>query len=256
MATKKLAGKKQAEASAKGQGKSKGSIDITILDHSPAKAVAGEDKDVAYKKAKENMVDIQKNKIIISHGYMMLAKALYEHKMGEMFKTLGHETFEDFLAQPEISIPHGTAYDLIKAYRMFVIELKFTLDEIQSVDVTKTKALLRIDIPNKTSAKEWIHKATTLSRSDLITAIQEYQGKDPEHSKRTQSEDAWQVLKHRLEGRTRNSWFKTKDEISSIGCSACGKECDTSDVILSNDNFKLIVVKCLKCKKEELVIFA
>ena len=229
-----------------------------LLTHPPANTTkfAYSSKE-EYKNAKENMVDIQKNKIIISHGYMMLAKGLYENREKKYYIELGYETFDDFIAIPEISISRSIAYDLMLAYKTFIVDLKFTGEEIQKIDVTKTRAILRIDIPNKTSAKEWLHKADTLSRSDLMSAIREYQGKEEiEHTKRTECNDAWRILKMRLEGRNRNNWFKTKADINSIACRKCGKDCETEDIILENSEFKLIVVKCMACKHEELMIFA
>ena len=55
----------------------------------------------------------------MNQGAVILGKELYEMQTNEEYKALGYETFEAYLAMPELSFRRRTAYHLITIYKVF-----------------------------------------------------------------------------------------------------------------------------------------
>ncbi len=209
------------------------------------------------KAANQNQIEILKGKAMVNVGYIVLAKALYENKTKEYYKSHGCETFEEYLGLPEISIGRAMAYDMMRAYKMFVLDFGFKEEEVQKIDVTKVRELMRLDIPNKAEANRWLNKISTLSRSDIISEVQDAQGKtQTHHAKVTECEPAWHVLKMRLEDKKDRDWLLTTNEVSVCECSTTESknEMREKDILLQGKEYKLVTVVCPKCKNEKLVI--
>lgn len=213
---------------------------------------------VKYESAKTNEKKIIELKKLASESFILMGEALYNNRKERLYEALGHESFESFLGDPEISISRSTAFDLMKAYEFFILTHKLDIKTLVEVGVSKVAMLLRLDLDSKAQVEDWVEKARTLSKSDLIDEIKEHQGKTVTHKKSTKIEEAWHVLKLRLAGRDpekASSWLHNLPDIGKQGCVYCGQEINNyTDVILEGENYRLIVIKC-DCGKQSLKLF-
>lgn len=92
------------------------------------------------------------------------------------YKTLGYETFEEYLGTPEISLSRGYVYKLIKNYELWVQKYNVSPAKLQGIDTEKLY-LVGI-VSNKNDYEEWLEKAKVLSRSDIRGLIK---GEDYEY---------------------------------------------------------------------------
>jgi len=84
---------------------------------------------------------------------------------------MGFDKFEQYLALPEISIKYGTAMQLIRVYKKFVIELQLPKDEIMTIDYYKLDTI--VPVVNKQKYKDLLTEAKELTRIDLRKRIKE-----------------------------------------------------------------------------------
>jgi len=196
----------------------------------------------------------------ISQAYMRTAEILHEIHEKKHYKTLGYDTFETWLGIPEISMPRSTAYELIQAYKFFIVKMGLQIDDIK-VEITKMRMLNRLEakgvITSPDQAREWLGKAESLSCSDLKVEINEQAG-TPEatekYGKRTDCEPAWHILQMRLQGVKRASWLITGD--TPVKC-YCGKIMDkdnATETLLTGHHYTLQAYECDKCKKTFLIM--
>lgn len=120
--------------------------------------------------AQDNYNDTIELKNTIGTSYFIMGKLLTENKRNGLYKLLGHQTFEAYLAIPEISFHRTTAYKYMKVYSEFVEYYKIKESELVGVDLDKLYLIL--PYIDKTNVEDWLEKARTLSRSDLRVAIQ------------------------------------------------------------------------------------
>jgi integrase len=92
------------------------------------------------------------------------------------YKTLGYETFEEYLGTPEISLSRGYVYKLIKNYELWVQKYHVSLAKLHEID--SEKLYIAGMIATKDNYEEWLEKAKTLSRSDIRGLIK---GEDYEY---------------------------------------------------------------------------
>lgn len=97
-----------------------------------------------------------------------LARLLKENRDKSYYKLLGYDSFEEFLADPDISMRRSTVYNYIRIYELFVERLK--LDEAMLAEIG-TRRLQLVSPVVENDPKEWMSKARELSRSDLAEEV-------------------------------------------------------------------------------------
>jgi hypothetical protein len=97
-------------------------------------------------------------------------------EMKENYRILGYETFESYLGAPEVSIGRSTAYSLIEIYNKLIEEKGLEIKLLSEIDYSKLLKI--IPMSNQSDFGEWLEKAKTLSRSDLIDEIKELKGEE------------------------------------------------------------------------------
>ena len=87
------------------------------------------------------------------------------------------DTWEGYLATPEINISRGYAHKLITNYEIWVLKWKFRMRDIDNIDAEKL--YLAGMVATKEDYEEWLEKAKVLSRSDIKGLIrgEEYEYK-------------------------------------------------------------------------------
>jgi hypothetical protein len=118
-------------------------------------------------RAQEVQENIKKGCSAIRGLWVALASYLYEFFEGKMWTTLGYETFNEWLATPEIDLGRTQVYALVEAYRELVIERGVDPETLGAIDVSKIAVVLPALRAGAASLEEALSDCETLSRSDL-----------------------------------------------------------------------------------------
>lgn len=118
-------------------------------------------------RAQEVQANIEKGCHAIRGLWVALAGYLYEFVDQKMWRLVGHETFNEWCATPEIDLSRTHVYMLVEAYRELVIERHVVPEEIGAIDVTKIAVVLPALRAGAVSLEEALSDCETLSRSDL-----------------------------------------------------------------------------------------
>ncbi len=120
--------------------------------------------EIIVKEAFENHRYILDLKSRIGEDLLRLALLLKNSYDNHYYKTLGYDTWEEYLGTPEISMSRFWAYKLIKVYETWVE--KFGV-EPEKLDIDLEKLFLTIKKATKENYKEVLEQARNLSRSDV-----------------------------------------------------------------------------------------
>lgn len=134
----------------------------------------------AANEAFENDSSIRAIKDSLQVSFLELAKVLKENRDRKYWETLGYDTFEAYIANPDIGFERSTIYNLIAIYERFVLEY-----DVQPAGLAKTyysKLTEILPVVTKDNYEEWLTKAETLSRSDLREEVRSHQGRSPVYS--------------------------------------------------------------------------
>jgi len=115
-----------------------------------------------------------------------LLKTVRDHAL---YKTLGYETFNEYIGSPEVSISRAWAYKLISSYETWVLGAGFRPEALQDVDVEKLALVRPLVQKDPGSAHEWLARARELSRSDLRRVVQESLGLDGDREEQDSAEE-------------------------------------------------------------------
>lgn len=107
---------------------------------------------------------------------LLMGKLLYEIQEQGLFEQLGYTTFEEYLADPELSFKRATAYNLKKMYKQWVLDYGYSVEELGSVGFERL--LEAGKVATEETKEDWLVKARELSRSDLLTEVAEHKGND------------------------------------------------------------------------------
>ena len=131
--------------------------------------------------AHKNYEDLLTAKMGELANTFVIAKLLYENHEGGFWKVLGHDSFESFLAQPELKIKQSKAYNLIGIYKLYCQELCVPADRLLKAGTSNLVRLMRKDAIDlvRGDKEEWISKAESLSKSDFADEIAEAVGSTP-----------------------------------------------------------------------------
>lgn len=111
----------------------------------------------------------------IGNNILKMGKLLYEIKEQRLYEPQ-YESFNEFIAMPELSFSRAMAYKAVVVYRVFVEEYAVQ-DLIDGIDADKLYKISGV-VTNDT-VSEWIEKAKVLSRGDLSEEVREAKGFKP-----------------------------------------------------------------------------
>lgn len=111
--------------------------------------------------------EIIRCKEVLTEGFLYLGQKLCECQKERLYLQLGYETFEEYLADPEIQvfIKRAWIYELMKAYRVFIQQHNIDIEMLKQIGITKLTVIA--PIVNKENADELLEQAKTLTVSDL-----------------------------------------------------------------------------------------
>lgn len=109
---------------------------------------------------------IERKASAIRESWYSLAADLYEFHEGSMWTPLGYDTFEEWLAGPEIDLGRRHVYRLLQVYRDLVID-RHVPPEALTAEVTKIDAVIPAIKKGRVGVEDALTDAETLSRSDL-----------------------------------------------------------------------------------------
>lgn len=140
---------------------------MTDLTDKAKRIIREENANQAY----ENDKGIKDLKKSINGGFLELARLLYENKLNQYHSELGYDSFESYLAQPELGFDRTSIFRLIRIYETLILKYKVPPAELLGTDYTKLDQIL--PILTDSNLTEWVDKAKELSRSDLQAEIKE-----------------------------------------------------------------------------------
>jgi len=114
-------------------------------------------------------------KEMLTEGFLLLAEKLYFCQQKELYKELGYETFEEYIAIPELGFKRAWVYELLRIYRVYIEKYNIDKDILKKIGVTKLALLTSVVDDN--NYDDWLSKANTLSVSDLLKERLEYRQK-------------------------------------------------------------------------------
>ena len=153
--------------------------------------------------AHENFTRTIDAKCEIAKNFLTLGKLLKECLDEGYWKLLGSESFEAYVAQPEIALSRSYAYQVVKLYEVYVQKLGLATETLQAIGPHRLIRLLPAAEDGRFD-EEMLGKAASLSLSDLET---EYRG-EKRHKKREREIEYY--------GEDYDEWMM------SGGCCICG----------------------------------
>ena len=108
--------------------------------------------------------------------FLHLGERLHVFKKMRGWYTMGHPTFESYLADPDVDISRTLAYRLMGVHEMFVELLECPPDGLLAAGPNKLELL--IPHVHSLNVDVWVNRAAALSRSDLREELREEFGDD------------------------------------------------------------------------------
>jgi len=132
----------------------------------------------------KKVIDLKKE---VEGNFIKLGAYLKEIKEKRLYIDLSYNTFEEYIAQPDLSLNRRVVYSIIGVYEDFVCnQSHIDMEEIKKIGYTKLERIRQFK--EQPDFDEWIYKAKTLSLSDLGAEIKETKGVS-ENLSSTKSED-------------------------------------------------------------------
>lgn len=110
---------------------------------------------------------LRRNVKIMRGMWVRLAEDLYRFHAAEMWRDLGHDTFEKWLADPGLELNERYVYDLIATYRQLVVERNVEPSRLQELHISKVREVLPAIRREIVTVDEGLDDAEQLVRSDL-----------------------------------------------------------------------------------------
>lgn len=126
-------------------------------------------------RAYELDVGIKQEKANITRSICTAGAYLKEMRDNKLYKHLDHDTFNDYLADPDV-IPRSTAYSFIHLYEVFVLQHRWSPAEIEKIGHHRLQLIAPVV---DADPEGWKDNAQSLSTSDLINEVREAKGKPP-----------------------------------------------------------------------------
>jgi hypothetical protein len=105
-----------------------------------------------------------------AHLFLIIGGTLKKFRDEKLYKDLGYETWVAFLSGGELSQKTSTIQAYIQIYEIFIVLFNVPMPILEEIPYDK----LRLALPEVIKAKsreavdEWISKARSLSRSDIL----------------------------------------------------------------------------------------
>lgn len=109
----------------------------------------------------------------IENSFLKIGAMLKLVRDEKLYLECGCVTFEEYIAQPELSLSRGTVYAIINVLETFFVSGQPDKDLIE-IGYTKLNRISQFK--NDEDFDEWVYKAKTLSLSDLGEEIREVKG--------------------------------------------------------------------------------
>lgn len=115
------------------------------------------------------------------------AQTLWMIRLGEMFKKIRDEklykyldsecdTFQSFVATPEIGYQKSTVYSFIKIYEVYIEKWQVKPETLCNIGHRRLQMLLPLIDGNP---EEWLGRAQTWGDKDFINAVRKAKGREP-----------------------------------------------------------------------------
>ena len=103
--------------------------------------------------------------------FLELGRELFEFERDKCYQTLNYHSFNSYLASSGVDISPRTAYRLKAVYKKYVLEME--LEPLTLVTAGYTKLSMIAEQVDENNVSEWIAKAETLSRADIIRELKD-----------------------------------------------------------------------------------
>lgn len=114
----------------------------------------------------------------VRRSWVVLAGRLHVFHTEQAWKTLGYDSFTEWLGEPEIALKRAQAYLLVEAWQQLVIDRDIQPDRLAAADVSKVAVVLPALKRGEIDADGALADCEALSRSDLI---ERYRGRLDDH---------------------------------------------------------------------------
>jgi hypothetical protein len=112
--------------------------------------------------------------------FLVIGRHLYGLKQDDLWRALGHESFDELLADPEINLKRSTAYAMIRIWRVFGLPNEVPTDVLQQIGVDKLDVIAGpFEKAEPERAADLLSKAVTLAKSDLQDVVRPLAGGGP-----------------------------------------------------------------------------
>lgn len=132
-----------------------------------------EDAQEVYQLAWENKEELVFHRKEVQYNFLHLARLLKLNRDKSYYKLLGYDSFEEFLADPELAFRKSTAYMLIGHFELYVEKLHRQNEELADVGsrrLTIIRPVVELD------PDTWMANAKAMSKSDLSNEVRQAQG--------------------------------------------------------------------------------
>lgn len=130
--------------------------------------------------------------------FLELGRELFEFERDRCYTILNYHSFNSYLASSGVDISPRTAYRLKAVYKKYVLDLD--LPPLSLVAAGYTKLSMIAEQVDSDNVSEWIAKAETLSRADIIRELKDndvnYQ--EPPIVKLLDSAKVWSTIEDRI----------------------------------------------------------
>lgn len=168
----------------------------------------------------------QRHRRIVGHRndaektFLKLGEELYWLEEKKQYKTLGHDTFESYLADPEVDISRTVAFRLKGIYETYVKGLKSPAAGLFEAGNMKLDVMR--PYVDRENVSEWISKAGSLSRSDL----------------RIELDEAFPSVPHVSRASGNNEWYTPPQYIAAARAVMGGIDLDPASSDKANETVK------------------
>lgn len=100
-------------------------------------------------------------------AWATLARDLYEFSNASLWRDLGYDSFEEWLAGPDIEIGRRWCYELISVYREFVVKREVPLESLAEIEPSKLQEILPAIRRDQVNLETALSDAKALSKSDI-----------------------------------------------------------------------------------------
>ena len=101
----------------------------------------------------------------LERNALELGEALYWFEREKQYRQLGYDSFNAYLADPDVNIGRSTAFKFKRVYALFVLRLECPAAGLLEAGADKLEVIApHVDSEN---VDEWVATAAALSRSDL-----------------------------------------------------------------------------------------